>query len=76
MCYKYAVVAILTGESRYTDRSGDTWHAGGGPPAVKSFSSMGSGGVPPRDSWGPSSDRKADSGQSWGRPIDSGASDR
>ncbi|XP_023707059.1 scaffold attachment factor B2 isoform X3 [Cryptotermes secundus] len=54
------------GESRYTDRSGDTWHAGGGPPAVKPFSSMGSGGVPPRDTWGPSSDRKADSSQSWG----------
>jgi RNA recognition motif-containing protein len=64
------------GESRYTDRSGDTWHGAGGPPAVKSFSSMSSGGVPPRDSWGPSSDRKTDSGQSWGRPLDSGASDR
>ncbi|KAJ9599075.1 hypothetical protein L9F63_010442, partial [Diploptera punctata] len=63
------------GDSRYTDRAGDTWHAGGGPPPVKPFSSMGSGGVPPRDSWGPSSDRKAD-GQNWGRPMDSGASDR
>jgi hypothetical protein len=72
----YTVFTAFAGESRYTDRAGDTWHAGGGPPAVKPFSSMGSGGVPPRDSWGPSGDRKADSGQNWGRPMDSGASDR
>ncbi|XP_021921090.1 scaffold attachment factor B2-like isoform X2 [Zootermopsis nevadensis] len=64
------------GESRYTDRSGDTWHTGGGPPPAKPFSSMGSGGVPPRDSWGPSSDRKGDSSQNWGRPIDAGTSER
>nr|CAD7457931.1 unnamed protein product [Timema tahoe] len=59
------------GESRYTDRSGDTWHAGGGPVPAKTFG----GGVPPRDSWAPG-DRKPDVGQNWGRPIDVGGSDR
>ena len=71
----YLIFLFVTGDSRYADRSGDTWHAGGGPPNVKPFSSMGSGGVPPRESWGPSADRKTD-GQNWGRPMDSGGSDR
>jgi hypothetical protein len=64
-CVFHTKLTAFAGENRYTDRSGDTWHAGGGPPAVKPFSSIGSG-VPSRDSWGPSSDRKADSSQSWG----------
>jgi hypothetical protein len=72
----YTELAAFAGESRYTDRSGDTWHAGGGPPPAKPFSSMGSGGVPPRDTWGPSSDRKGDSSQNWGRPMDTGTSER
>nr|CAD7593864.1 unnamed protein product [Timema genevievae] len=63
--------ARVPGESRYTDRSGDTWHAGGGPVPAKTFG----GGVPPRDSWAPG-DRKPDVGQNWGRPIDVGGSDR
>jgi hypothetical protein len=67
---------VFAGDSRYTDRSGDTWHTGGGPPPAKPFSSIGSGGVPPRDSWGPSSDRKGDSNQTWGRPMDAGTSER
>ncbi|KAK7792878.1 hypothetical protein R5R35_000431 [Gryllus longicercus] len=64
------------GEGRYSERSGDSWHAGGGPPPVKPFSSLSGSGVPSRDSWGASGDRKSDGGQSWGRPMESSSSDR